>query len=758
MAAKSVVKDSIILSEGHPLDAINVIASGSVIASFPGGEIVLKKGDAIGISDISFDSSFFTYKVIEDSALISFPNNGRNSLAQIIKSNPEVSKLLFTSSVNQFCEIYAGYSHLKNICNGLYANIRKYYETYLDLCSRNNAISRALPQLDELTPFEYESGEDDAWLSEYYISVKNFPQELKLNLSARPAYLNGFITKTSNDLHTYLSGCANMFDYLSEHAGIFIQDSGLDLFDLFASLSKRIDSKNPDYAKITGILEEMVVYIKELGIISDDVIDARFKEFRSVSQAAQAPVSDDGNASGDRLNPELKGSCDRILEYSAVDEEVASEFRTLLKAYKKLSDKDASDDATRKLRLDLTKVFYQVYTEAFQMSVRDYSIPTVLKMFFNFGYVDEELAGVENSNYLYSIADSYYGDTTNGIYTIYEWLHDIYTMRKDPSRNEFDTDYLTYLHEQKVQGKIAADVEARMANDPGQRVLFELENMFPMVNKVTFGRLSSFTPILSEHNIIKPLKSCILTPDILCEVLRKIEAVDYTAYNHETIYTNEGIGIAKEMIDVHILPNIILMPNIGTRGVMWQEIEGRKRTTPSRFMISAFHLEDVFLTLARLTGEYRWEMCKRVQGARWNDVSDKSLTSEYFDYIQFYRKNTELSADTKEKIKSSLVKAKNSFKEMFVRDYITWIVYESQGSPRLNKVVRTIMLTYCPFDKQLRVKLSANPLLGDIIEKYEIKIAQKLHHLENVIQKIKACGQEVPKELLEQKKIIEGTK
>ena len=54
------------------------------------------------------------------------------------------------------------------------------------------------------------------------------------------------------------------------------------------------------------------------------------------------------------------------------------------------------------------------------------------------------------------------------------------------------------------------------------------------------------------------------------------------------------------------------------RGVMWQEIEGRKRTTPSRMMLSLFQMEDLNNILVRLTGEYRWEMCKRIQGARWN--------------------------------------------------------------------------------------------------------------------------------------------
>ena len=130
---------------------------------------------------------------------------------------------------------------------------------------------------------------------------------------------------------------------------------------------------------------------------------------------------------------------------------------------------------------------------------------------------------------------------------------------------------------------------------------------------------------------------------------------------------------------------------------MWQEIEGKKRTTPARMMCSIFHMEELTQSLIHLTGEFRWEMCKRVQGGRWNDVSEPSLTSEYCDYIQFYRRNKELSAEAKEKIKNQLGRVRNSFKEMFVTDYIMWMRYESGGSPRLNKVSRNILFSYCPF-------------------------------------------------------------
>lgn len=173
-------------------------------------------------------------------------------------------------------------------------------------------------------------------------------------------------------------------------------------------------------------------------------------------------------------------------------------------------------------------------------------------------------------------------------------------------------------------------------------------------------------------------------------------------------------------------------------------------------MISIFHMEDMESTFIHMTGELRWELCKRVQGGRWNDLTDPSLTSEYYDYAQFYKKNHELSAEAKERVRTSLLRAKNSFKEMFVRDYMIWILYEGNGSPRLNKVARRILFTYCPFPKKICNTLAQNPLYTEILDRRNIKTAQKMHHLNMLEQKIIKSGSAVPHTLETEKHYVSG--
>ena len=757
MAAKEILKGTVIETEGTALNALYLIGNGTVKAEFPGGEITLKKGDIIGLADINYDSNYFTYTALENITVLVFPFKNRNTVRDLCASNLEITRTFYTSMVNQMLLILTCYARLRTNCDDIYDQAMDYYEKYMDICAKNGISARSLPQFDSYNKLSLEDDIED-WLLGYYASLREFPDDIKHALPDYPAFIIGFLFRASSDIHSTFMACAGMREYYDEKMDIFIQENEIDMFDLYTSLLFRLRQDSPGVDVLTRSIDEIIRFVKAHPGDNEDMIRERVSSYLTKRQgtATTSETETQEQQASPSAAKELANSLDVILAYSGVSDELANYFRKLIVKYKKMSDKAATDNEARALRTELTKYFYDIYTAAFNESLRSRAIPTILKMFFYFGYVDEDLAGIDNATYLYSLADHFEGDTTYGVYNIYQWLRAVYDMEKDPGRNEFDTDYLSFIHEQKVKGEITAEQEIALAKDPEERLKFELENVFPVVNKITYGRLSIFTPIFCEFNVIKPLPGCLVTTDNIVESIQKVLSVDFGAFHRETVYTNDKAGIPKEFVQVKILPNVILTPNVGTRGVMWQEIEGRKRTTPARFMISAFHLEDLNLTFTRLVGDYRWQMCKRVQGARWNDVTDRSLTSEYFDYVQFYRKNSELSQDTKDKIKQALVKAKNSFKEMFIMDYIVWVMYEGNGSPRLNKFARNILCTYCPFPAELRKKMAANPLFKELLERQEIKIGQKLHHIDNVIQKIKNAGVEVPDEIMATRNFIEG--
>lgn len=753
MAVQKCGKGTVPFQAGQPLTHLHIVAGGSLDAVCSGFSYSVKKGDVIGLNDIAFDTYSCTYTVTQDASLIPYPCQRPEQLAELFKNAPDMGPLILTSAARLITGITDHYVLLQYNCGNFYENILQKYEEYKQLCVRLSISPKNLPGMEDLEPLLLEE-DVPSWLSSYYDAARASISAGKSFFAHEPWLTAGFLLKASQDMHQILDVCSHMSEYMTDSSYLLLNENRLDFFDLFTELYFRAFRASEDTIPFGALVSRLFIQIEGTASINRILYQQRMTEYRTKLQMLEQMPQESIKGSAVQKNTVLANSLQTILAYGDCDDELSQQFSAALLQYKKLLDKNAQDDDTRSLRLLITKRFYEIYKNVFLISLADKDIPPLIRMFLNFGYVDEELAGYENAAYLYSIAEQFSGDAACGIYTLYDWLILIYKGKKSPSRNEFDTDFEGFLKEQRVSGKITPQIEKHMLADSAQKVLFELNNMFPIVNKITFGRITTFCPVFSEHNVLKDLNTALVSADRVKSCVEQIRSLDYSAYYRETIYSNPECGIVREYVDTEILPDIVLMPNVGIRGVMWQEIEGRRRNTPARMMISVFALENLTNLLVRLTGEYRWEMCKRIQGARWNDVSDPSLTSEYSDYAQFYRRNHELSSDTKEKIKIALQKAKNNFKELFVQDYTIWLLYEGNGSPRLNKAARSILFAYCPFAKATRMQLRSNPLYKEMLDRYDLKTNQKLHHMDILFQKINKSGNKVPPELLSQQQFL----
>ena len=117
------------------------------------------------------------------------------------------------------------------------------------------------------------------------------------------------------------------------------------------------------------------------------------------------------------------------------------------------------------------------------------------------------------------------------------------------------------------------------------------------------------------------------------------------------------------------------------------------------------------------------------------------------DYLQFYRKNRELSTEAKEKIKSALLRGRNNYREVFVKDYQNWMKYESKGSYRLNKIAREILITYCPFAKPSREELKGNPMYESALHRLDLLNAKTVQRIQGVYDKYQKAGGRITQEL-----------
>ncbi len=758
MAGITLEKGRRIYEVGQPMTAFHLMTKGKVSVEYPGGTYHLGKGDVIGICELCSEVHFLGYTALEDTVILTYQFNNMDTLDELLQKHPDVARLFILSLFHQINMLQALSIDSEVNCTSLHQNLMEDYAKYNALCNRYHIQPQRLEGLEEMAAYLGDSA--DMWLNSYYLGLQHIYSTTGADSKSfmlEPGVSLGMLRKGSLDFRRTYTVMDEQMHYCSGIADYYFNSSKNDLFELFISLYSLLGPHSEDSEELLNDISRMAERFGNHPAVNRAQVAARLKAFQNTLSPQDMAVHEERNEGlSAAIMQELTDSIHTIMNFADFDEEKANSFREHVEMYRALEDRTSTEDDAVRLRRKITEEFYALYTAVFKASLNAPHMPVPVKMFLYFGYVDEELAGTSNCGILYNLACGIENQSSLGIYTLYHWLLAIFNGEKSPSRNEFDEDYTDYLHKQKAGHNITAAEYAQLENNPMAKVAFEMQNMFPQVNKMTCGRVTTFCPLFSEDNVLKDLKPAFVTTTQVHRAIEKIKTIDYSAFYRESLDHDNMEVMGKEMIHLEYLPDVILMPNVGIRGVMWQEIEGKKRNSPCRMFFSIFHMEDINTTMVRLTGEFRWEMCKRVQGSRWNDVSERSLTSEYFDYIQFYRKNHELTAEAKERIRNSLQRAKNSFKEMFVRDYIIWVLFEGAGSPRLNKVARKVLLTYCPFPAALTDSMEQNPTYTELISRQKILRGQRLHHLNTLKQKIRNSGAAVPDTLEKECAYTEG--
>ncbi len=738
-----------IIQENANNNIFYIIAGGSVTAGVSGHEILLKKGDIVGIFDITSIQHTCSYTAAEDCALIPYSFNGTDSLIHLLNNNPDLRKLFVLSFCRNIVflirEAQASYQE----CAQLYQYILQLSAEYHSTCLSIGLPGKSLPFMEELQALD----EDDTppfFLEDYYVSMRKIISEP--SIVAPSTFVYGFLIKSQEDVGKMLSISEKLEQSQKTYCHALLNEDYLDIFDLYCDLFFRARSNGVNAEDIDAAIRTITEKLQKMPAIDKMFLVKRVSHFQtkavSVREKKQLSVEEES------IHDELNGSLNFIMDYGSIDSETSSEFQKFLEQFRQLPDKNATDRSVDSIRKPLTRLYYIIYREVLQKALPAAEVPTIIKMFLNFGYMDPNLCGFENAISLYNVARNFHGLRDQGIYTTLEWFREIYTGNKQPSRNEFEQDYTAYVRTLKREKKIDNQQEAEMLQDNNAKVVYELDNMFPQVNKVTFGRVLTFCPLLIEENILKPFDELLMTPQVILSIFEQINTIDYSAFYHEILFEDMKANL-KETVRVDIRPDIILAPNVGAKGILWQECEGMYRTTPGRMVISSLHMGNAEKTFIRMTGEFRWEMCKRTMGARWNDFATHSLTSDYCSYAQFFSKNRDLSYDAKEKLKEVLKRCKNSYKEMFVQDYITFILYESTGSSRLNKVSRGILFLYCPFRDEICQKLQGNGAFQDCLDKHRIHKGQTLHRLNQILLKYQNSGNPIPEEIATQKELID---
>lgn len=147
--------------------------------------------------------------------------------------------------------------------------------------------------------------------------------------------------------------------------------------------------------------------------------------------------------------------------------------------------------------------------------------------------------------------------------------------------------------------------------------------------------------------------------------------MNYSIFYRERMVAYEEVGLNRFTVTGRYTPEFIIFPVYGRKGLMWQDIEGRKKETHGRILLPSFMEQNLEAELLKMLAYFRWEKCRTEMGAQWNNYRYPSLTAEYTDYLQFFKKNNDLSPEKREKVKAQLTQCGNRHKDVFAKDYAT---------------------------------------------------------------------------------------
>lgn len=761
-AVNQISKGTELFLENEPAVYVCVVIKGRVQAKSESVKLTLPTGSFLGVFDLSVGHYVFDYVALEDSMLYAFPVHDNKTLrAMLAVNNKDYRGLMVNSLTRNFYELEKINKEYHKMAKELYQLLVESYTAYKAFCREAGEGILTLSALETITEYQDESVIDRTNFT-YFEELAKVPADIQKSFFGCETELSMFhVKELSAAIRDLTIDTREVCAYLREFFSWLYNDGAQNLLTAVMKLAAETGRKGRSVQGLVPLLDKLLEEFNRMESVLEGYMgmppvinrDRMEKMYTAVLVGGdmEESVHTVVGQSDEEVYQSLRGAQQRIIDFSGLSKDKLTDFSEAMNTFIRAKDRMSADDEMRPVRRKIADGFYQLYRAVFFKVLNDEkNMPKAIELFLNYGFMDERLLTKEQLLELCHLDVSTKNKYHCTMFTIPEWLYAVYTGKREPSKNEFDMEYVESLREQKKMGEITAEEEKKLANDQKKKLEYEIQNMFRYNHRIVNGQLSVFVPVLcSEQMMSGPMKAAV-TKDRIGQMIEKYREIDYSVFYRELTYADAASGIEKELIMKEAVPDVILFPACGQNASMWQELSCKRRDSAGRFLFPILvegNLDDLVI---RTFGRFRWELCRTMQGSAWNNIQYKSLTSEYADYIQFYKKNKELSEERKEKIKQQIMKGKNSTREIFVQDYELWMKSEALGAMRLNKISREILAIYCPFNQEIRDAVETQPAFAEPIARFKRERLKKVRELELRYRAyVTKQGIELTKELLD---------
>ncbi|HEX3021927.1 MAG TPA: hypothetical protein VHP81_06000, partial [Lachnospiraceae bacterium] len=456
-AVNQISKGTEIFSENESIANVCLVLKGRVLIQNYGFKTIVGSGSFIGITDLYLGRFVNSYTAFDDVTLFAFDATKPADIEPILLGNKDYSGLLVAVLARTVVEAEKIYTELDTSVRNIYEYLSKTYDEFKAISTKVGYRINTIEALESLEPFPSEQL-NHKQLS-YYLGLAKVPLDVQ-----KPFFSYGttiamrHIEEMASILATYSLESIERSSYIAQLLENIIDDSKDCLFNQMLHMAIEVHKLGKNNIELDSMVDKLIDTINSVEKLitsktsrSIHVNRERMERLytnlltgEDMADEQQSESSNDGSAEidGDKAILELKDSLKKILEFSGLPQEDSNEFMNYIAEFKKMPDKFDTADESRLIRRNIMKMFYPLYQTIFMKAYREKTTDKVIDLFLRYGFVDETLLTRKQLTDLYYLPEQLDNSIPCKVYSIKDWLIEIYEGRKEPSKSEFDLDFI----------------------------------------------------------------------------------------------------------------------------------------------------------------------------------------------------------------------------------------------------------------------------------------------------------------------------
>ncbi len=240
--------------------------------------------------------------------------------------------------------------------------------------------------------------------------------------------------------------------------------------------------------------------------------------------------------------------------------------------------------------------------------------------------------------------------------------------------------------------ELVLKVDGADVSTVGTETIRDEFNTIRQMAKLCVGRQGNHLPILMKQYVRANIRDICTRENVINE-LAAIETLD------PELFLRTFKGQTNR-----IAPYIILIPCYGDQGVCWEPFARRNRAASRGRLAIPLYPKNVRETVLAAVADLRWQVAKEKAQHYW---MEEGITGRYYQWFQGQ-------------------KLKGDVKDAFIRDYILWVTWESQGTQKLEREVRGVFWRMIPFPQNIKDNLKNRGFVYNDLYKKDSNIARSV--------------------------------